>query len=132
MYNIDIYQALARNYSESLSIPLESCTYALRELQEHALEKLKERDHFKSTGIATLKIRIPKEGLGTRIINVEVRLGVMGLELKNDIASRIDTSPDRYLLTVVGVVNHIFYYILLPPLDLKWSLAEELSSMTKL
>lgn len=71
--------------------------YAIRELQEHALEKLKERDHFKNTGIATIKIRIPKEGMGTKIINVETKLELTGMELKTEVSARINTAPNRFV-----------------------------------
>lgn len=67
----------------------------MKELQEFALEKLKERDHFKNTGIATLKVRIPTEGSGPRVHNIEIKLDEIGSQLKCEISQRTNINMNR-------------------------------------
>lgn len=100
---------MAANYSASLNINQDSCLYAIKELQESALQKLKERDHFKTTGLATIKVRISNEERGMRILNFEIRLNATGLDLKNDIATRIDVNSDRFDKFFEKIV--VFYYL---------------------
>lgn len=86
---------MAKNYSESLSIPYELCYTVLIDLQKNALEKLKERDLFKETGIATLKIRISQENSGVKVLKIEQRLSSLGVDLKNEVTLRTDIPSNR-------------------------------------
>lgn len=86
---------MAKNYSESLSIPYEICHTVVIDLQKNALEKLKERDLFKETGIATLKIRISHESSGVKVLKIEQRLSSFGVDLKNEVTLRTDIPSNR-------------------------------------
>jgi hypothetical protein len=90
-------QTLVRNYSSSLGIAADSCLVALLELQQHALERLREREHFRETGLATIKFRVPDKSLSRRIISVETVLSATVQEVQQAVASQIGVECDRYL-----------------------------------
>lgn len=82
-------------YSQVLNLPYQYCNAALSELQTNALEKLKQRDHFKESGLATLKVKVLKESQSCRLLTKEVSLSSSTTELKSLIALDIDTPPEK-------------------------------------
>jgi len=92
-----VLQTLVRNYSSSLGIAADSCLATLLELQQHALERLRERDHFRETGLATIKVRVPDKNPSRRIISVETKLSATVQEVQQAVASQIGVECDRYL-----------------------------------
>ncbi|GLV37083.1 uncharacterized protein CBL_02086 [Carabus blaptoides fortunei] len=97
-------QTLSRNYNECLSIPAETCLRVLNDLQSHAIDKLKERDHFKETGIATLKIRVSNDSSNVQILSVQMRLNTEILELKSKVSQLINIPSIRIKLIANGKV----------------------------
>lgn len=97
-------QTLVRNYSSSLGIAADSCLAALLELQQHALERLRERDHFRETGLATIKVRVPDKNPSRRIISVETKLTATVQEMQQAVASQIGVECDRIKLILSGKV----------------------------
>lgn len=85
-------------YSQTLNLPYNYCNAALSELQTNALEKLKQRDRFKESGLATIKVKVLKESQSCRLLTKEVSLSSSTADLKNLIASDIDTSPERFVI----------------------------------
>lgn len=85
------------DYSQMLNLPYQYCNAALSELQTNALEKIKQRDRFKESGLATVKVKVLKESQSCRLLTKEVSLSSSTTELKNQIALDIDTSPEKYL-----------------------------------
>lgn len=78
-----------------MNIPFESCFTAISELQTNALEKLKQRDRFKESGLATFKIKIINQKTTPKIITKEVKLSAFGNDLKEIIAGTINVPIDR-------------------------------------
>lgn len=68
---------------------------ALTELQSHALEKLKSREEFAQTGVATVKVRIPSKVGGTKMITVKQKLDALGIELEAKLSKELDVSLSR-------------------------------------
>lgn len=95
-------QTLMKNYSISLGIPAASCLAVLRELQQHALIRVRERDHFKETGLATIRVRVPDENHSRRIISLETKLCATVQEVQQAVASQIGVEFDRYLNFVLA------------------------------
>lgn len=91
---LNLLQKLASRFSSELSLPVETCVNCLKQLQITAIENLKERDKFRATGKATLKIRISSEG-GGRIFNLGIELANKGQELKEAISKEIATPVER-------------------------------------
>lgn len=71
------------------------CLSVIKDLQINALEKLKERDRFKETGIATFKIRVSDDA-GTKVLKIEMRLSSLGADLKNEVTVKSDVPSQRY------------------------------------
>lgn len=78
-----------------LNIDVEHCLVAIKELQNHALEKMKERDSFKATGVATLKVRVPNQAGGTILSTIKISLNALGSDLKEAVAQQISSVPSR-------------------------------------
>ena len=84
-------------YSSGLGIDAVSCLAALKELQEHALDRLRERDHFRETGLATVKVRVPDENGGRRIISIQTKLSANVEEFQQSVAEQIGIESLRYV-----------------------------------
>ncbi|KAJ9594376.1 hypothetical protein L9F63_014199, partial [Diploptera punctata] len=97
-------QKLMEKYSALLGIDPESCLAALKELQQHALDRLREREHFRETGLATLKVRVPDENGSRRIISLHTKLTATVEEFQRSIANEITIEPARIKLIWNGKV----------------------------
>lgn len=97
-------QKLTKSYSSSLRIDPDSCIAALRELQEHALDRLRERDHFRETGLASLKVRVPDENGSRRIISLQIKLTATVEEFQQNLADQIGIEQERIKLIWNGKV----------------------------
>jgi hypothetical protein len=74
---------------------------ALLELQQHALDRLRERDHFRETGLATIRVRVPDKNHSRRVISLETKLSATVLEVQQAVASQVGVDFDRYFSFVV-------------------------------
>lgn len=97
-FNFVIVQKLSVDYSQVLNLPYQYCNAAISELQTNALEKLKQRDRFKESGLATVKIKVLKESQSCRLLTKEIPLSSSTAEFKNIIAVDIDTPPERFVM----------------------------------
>ncbi|PSN45549.1 hypothetical protein C0J52_05786 [Blattella germanica] len=97
-------QKLMNKYSSGLGIDAVSCLAALKELQEHALDRLRERDHFRETGLATVKVRVPDENGGRRIISIQTKLSANVEEFQQSVAEQIGIESLRIKLIWSGKV----------------------------
>ncbi|KAJ4443419.1 hypothetical protein ANN_05087 [Periplaneta americana] len=102
--NEEEIQKLTKEYSSSLGIAEDSCLAALKELQQHSLDRLRERDRFRETGLATIKVRVPDENGGRRIISVETKLSANVQEVQQTVASQVGVEFDRIKLIWSGKV----------------------------
>ena len=80
---------MASKYATELEIASDACLKIIKKLQSTALENLKERDRFRATGQASLKVRVSSEGGGGRLFSVAIELGKKGLDLKEEISREI-------------------------------------------
>lgn len=87
-------QRLSQDYSGRLEIPAEECYAALSELQGNALEKLKQREHFKESGVATIKLKL-LNGANTKLMTKEVSLAAPASSLKRIISRDANVSIDK-------------------------------------
>jgi hypothetical protein len=92
------------NYSSSLGISADSCLAALLELQQHALHRLRERDHFRETGLATIRVRVPDKNHSKRVISLEAKLSATVLEVQQTVASQVGVEFDRYFSIVLTLI----------------------------
>lgn len=67
---------------------------ALTELQCTAVDKLRARDEFTKSGLATIKVKTPSAG--SRLLTVNVRLNDMGQQLQDAIAKELDIDSNRF------------------------------------
>ncbi|KAF2899522.1 hypothetical protein ILUMI_06657 [Ignelater luminosus] len=104
--SISDLQRLAEDYSIALNLPCDSCYAAISELQTHALEKLKQRDRFKESGIATLKIKILNQNASPKLISKEILLSSLGSDLKNIVSEHVEVPLDKLKLIAGGKVLH--------------------------
>lgn len=95
---------LAEEYATILNLPFDQCRAALSELQSNALEKLKQRDRFKESGLASFKIKVVIPKASPKIIAKEILLSALGLDLKDQIAGSINVSSERLKLIANGIV----------------------------
>jgi hypothetical protein len=103
-----ILQTLVKKYSSSLGISVDSCLAALLELQQHALDRLRERDRFKETGLATIRVRVPDKNHSRRVIPLEIKLSATVQELQQEVASQVGVEFDRYfsfVLTLLFIIS---------------------------
>ncbi|KAL9882660.1 NEDD8 ultimate buster 1 [Glossina fuscipes fuscipes] len=82
---------LAEDFSHNLGISKSDCKLALSELQEGALRKLKAREEFLATGIATFTVRRINNWQGTQsIVEVKCPLSFLGSELQKNVAKALN------------------------------------------
>uniref|UniRef100_A0A1A9X3U1 UBA domain-containing protein n=1 Tax=Glossina brevipalpis TaxID=37001 RepID=A0A1A9X3U1_9MUSC len=99
---------LAYNLCHNQGIPKSYCTLALMELQERALEALKEREEFANSGIATFHVRRVNIRQGIQsIVEIKCALKSLGSELQKNIAEVLDIDePERIKCISAGkIVN---------------------------
>lgn len=86
-------------------MPEAMCIAAVKELQNSAIDKLRAREKFNSTGLASLKVKIPSAvGSGSDMINLEIRLAETGRDLRNLLAGRTATDPNHIKIIAKGRV----------------------------
>lgn len=92
-------QKLSDSYSEHLEIPVEICLETLKELQESSLENLQQRNKFKESGLATLKIKLLHLSNPPRNLVKELCLSMRTIDLKNALLEELQISSDGYVIT---------------------------------
>ncbi|KAL0273405.1 UNVERIFIED_CONTAM: hypothetical protein PYX00_006074 [Menopon gallinae] len=73
----------------------------LEEFQTKALNNLRERDNFKNTGQASLKVRVPNQQGGS-IVTVTLELNKTGLNLREEISKAISIPLERLKVIFKG------------------------------
>lgn len=89
-------QELTEKYSSLLNIDRASCGVALRELKDHALMRLKEREMFRQTGLATVKVRV--SGSIPRLLTIQVLLNETVSQLTDKVAEKLEIAKNRLVL----------------------------------
>ncbi|KAK5643497.1 hypothetical protein RI129_007342 [Pyrocoelia pectoralis] len=97
-------ERLALEYSEALNIQYDFCYAAVSELQSITLDKLKQRDLYRSSGIATLKIKILIQNLPPKLTSHEISLKEMGQQLKYLVSQTTNIPEERLKLIANGKV----------------------------
>lgn len=87
-------------YSKSLNLPFDACLAAVRDLQSCALENLKQRDRFKASGLATLKIKVLNASNPPKLLTQECLLSIYGADFKSSLGSALNTPADRYIKSI--------------------------------
>ncbi|RZC43159.1 NEDD8 ultimate buster 1-like [Asbolus verrucosus] len=95
---------LAQDYSNSIKSSLDSCYEAILELQSNSLENLKQNNHYKKSGLATLKIKILHPNSPPRILTKELLLSLRGNDVKELITKEINVSSNKLKLIHSGKV----------------------------
>ncbi|XP_055305346.1 NEDD8 ultimate buster 1 [Sitodiplosis mosellana] len=95
-------ESLASRLASTVNIPYNYCLSAINELQANAIDKLKARDLFNETGVATIKVRVPDKNTGGRLITVQLKLDLMVEDLYTDIAGKLELSPNKLKLISAG------------------------------
>lgn len=93
-------QRLSQEYSGRLKIPLEECYAALSELQGNALEKLRQREHFKESGVAAVKVKLLNRA-NSQLLTKEISLASPALRLKEIIARDVNISKEKLVKSVM-------------------------------
>lgn len=95
-----------------MKISEEECYAALSELQGNALEKLKQREHFKESGLATVKLKL-LNGVNSKLLTKEVSLISPARNLKEIVAKENNISIERLVSCVfLGEVFFMFAFLL--------------------
>lgn len=96
------FQELTEKYSSLLNIERATCGVALRELKDHALMRLKEREVFKQTGLATIKVRVSSSV--PRVLTIQMLLDETVSQLTDKIAEKLEIAKNRIKLISRGMV----------------------------
>lgn len=88
-------------------MPYDSCYSAIAELQSNALEKLKQRDRFRDSGVATVKVKVLQGG-SSKVVTKEVALTSNGADFKDVLMKELSASVDRYGFVCFGCVSFLF------------------------
>ncbi|XP_060601636.1 NEDD8 ultimate buster 1-like [Ruditapes philippinarum] len=99
-----IPQEIISKYAKEFSIQESQVSAILETLRTHALQKLAEIEKFKSSGLATLKIKISGIEGHKEIIPVEVNLSCNGEELRKKISELLVDSNKHFKLICSGRV----------------------------
>uniref|UniRef100_A0A1Y1LQ82 Ubiquitin-like domain-containing protein n=1 Tax=Photinus pyralis TaxID=7054 RepID=A0A1Y1LQ82_PHOPY len=97
-------ERLAREYSSDLNIQYDCCYAAVSELQSIALEKLKQRDLYRASGIATLKMKILVQNVPPKLISRQICLKEMGQHLKRMVSETTNVPEESLKLIANGKV----------------------------
>ncbi|XP_065159726.1 NEDD8 ultimate buster 1-like [Atheta coriaria] len=100
--NKDI-EALSQSYSKTLNIDYDLCFRAVSELLTNAVEKLKQRDRFKESGYATVKVKILNDGV-PKLITKEILLSMTGDDFRALIAEESSLQMHRFKLICNGTI----------------------------
>lgn len=85
---------MSENYSENLKIPFEICLNIINELQTSSLLNLQQRNKFKESGLATIKIKLLHLNNPPRNLIKELCLSMRTLDLKNVLVEELQLSSD--------------------------------------
>jgi ribosomal protein S13 len=88
-----IFQLLCEQICEKLNIDEAQCLSTLRDIQNHALDRLRSNQVFKETGIASLRIRV--SGDVPRNLTIKIVLTVTTEALIQEVATNIDLPTSR-------------------------------------
>ncbi|KAK7873540.1 hypothetical protein R5R35_008789 [Gryllus longicercus] len=97
-------EKLSRSYSQSLNLDLSSCLTAIQSLQSRALERLQERNHYRDTGLATVKVRVPNQLHQRNQLSIQMRLTCLAKDLQEAVAREINDTSARVKLISNGRV----------------------------
>lgn len=101
-----IPQELITKYASELGIPEQHTSELLETLRTHALQKLAEREKFKNSGVATLKIKVSGNQGHKKLISIELSLSCKGEELRRQVCDLIGDSACHFKLICSGrVIN---------------------------
>ncbi|XP_055529125.1 NEDD8 ultimate buster 1-like [Wyeomyia smithii] len=102
-------EKLAISFHERLQISLKDCLKAIRFLQQNALDKLRSKDEFLKTGIATIRCRAPTQEKINRYFDVKLKITSHGQELAQMVADKLALDVSRIKLVCAGKVlkNHL-------------------------
>ncbi|XP_055594533.1 NEDD8 ultimate buster 1-like [Uranotaenia lowii] len=99
-------EKLANSFHDELKISFKDCLNVIRKLQQNALDKLKSKDEYLKTGIATLRIRTPTQGSSNRHFDVKVKSTGKGSDLAALVAEKLGLDDRMIKLVCAGkVVN---------------------------
>lgn len=87
-----------------MNISFDYCLAAISELQNNAIDKLRARDDFQKTGVATLKIRAPCTKGGTKLLTVQQKLSDIGSDLQRNVANEMKIQISQIKLISSGKV----------------------------
>ncbi|KAK7113138.1 hypothetical protein V1264_012483 [Littorina saxatilis] len=93
---------LIKRYAKDLVMKEEIVARALESLRVHALAKLAERNKFQTTGLATVKVKVPAglKSSAKRVISLEMSLDKCGADLKQAVST--ETGMDRMRLKLIS------------------------------
>ncbi|XP_028146544.1 NEDD8 ultimate buster 1 [Diabrotica virgifera virgifera] len=100
----DDIKNLSEDFSKHLNIPCDICQEIIKDLQDNALENLKQKNHYKESGLATVKIKILHKNSPPRLIQKELLLSMMTNELKDLVRNEISVSSEGLKLICSGRV----------------------------
>lgn len=86
---------LANDFEQILSIPATYCLAAVTELQSNAIDKIRTREEFSKSGLATIKVRTPCLVGGTRLITINIRLSDTGDQFQDAVATELKIERNR-------------------------------------
>lgn len=79
----------------------------MQELQNTAIDKLRAREKFQDSGVAALKVKIPRQS-GTDLLNIEIKLSETGQKLRELLAEKTSTNPNKIKVIAKGKVIEDF------------------------
>lgn len=89
-----------------MTITTEACYTALLALQTNALETLRQRDHFKQSGLATVKLRVLNHTGPPKTVRKELLLSSLGSDFKDLVSKDFGLPPQKYV-SYNCCVNHL-------------------------
>lgn len=99
---------MGRDFSTILQLPETLCIAAVQELQNSALDKLAAKAKFNETGLASLKVRVPNQPGGTKLLTIEITLTSSGSDLQNLVSQKLNVTPSKIKLISAGHVIENF------------------------
>ncbi|XP_058832014.1 NEDD8 ultimate buster 1-like [Topomyia yanbarensis] len=101
-------ERLAISFHEQLKISFKDCLSSIQTLQMNALDKLRCKDEFIKTGVATIRCRAPTQAAENRHFVVKIKTSCRGQELVHIVAEKLGVDISRIKLVCAGkvLVNH--------------------------
>ncbi|KAH9638492.1 hypothetical protein HF086_016817 [Spodoptera exigua] len=98
------FKDIVTKYAKELSLETDVVQQALRELQLHSLERSKDNEEFKETGLASFRIKATIPGEKPKMMKFQKKLECLGSELIAAIAAEIGVTENRVKLIFNGKV----------------------------